>query len=72
MYHAVHSHAHHSALQPRIGKTENLRRLAAAALKHVPNSQQAINKVFDKTLIQPQLTPQPQPDLVLHSGFFDV
>jgi hypothetical protein len=72
MYHPVHSHGHDNALRPRIGKTENLKRLAQAALKNVPNSQHVIDKVFNQSLIQPELTPEPQPDLVMHTGFFDV
>jgi hypothetical protein len=67
-----HSHAVGEAYRPRIGQHENLKRLAEVALKHIPNSQQAIDKVFNKTLIVPQLLPQPQPDLVMHSGFYDV
>ena len=72
MYHPVLSHAHDEALRPRIGRPEHLKRLASAALKHVPNAQQAIDKVFSQELIKPQLTPKPQPDLVFHSGFNDV
>jgi hypothetical protein len=72
MYHPVHSHAHDEALRPRIGKPEHMMRLAQAALKDVPDSQQAIDRVFGQSLIKPQLKPAPQPDLVFHTGFFDV
>ena len=72
MEHQVHSHGYDSAMRARISIPENLKRLAQAALRHVPNSQQLIDKAFSQSLIPKQLNPQPQPDLVFHSGFNDV
>ena len=59
-------------MRARVGLQENLKRLAQAALKHVPNSQQAIDNAFSQKLIPKQLKPVQQPDLVFHSGFNDV
>ena len=72
MFHPVHDHSHHAAIRTRISKPENLQRLAMAALKQVPNSKQIIDKAFNTDTITPQLQPEPQPDLVMHTGFFDV
>jgi hypothetical protein len=70
MPHQVNSHGLDSAMRARVNIPSNLKRLAEAALKHVPNSQHYINKAFDQTtLIKKQLKPQPQPDLVFHHGF---
>ena len=72
MYHQIHSHGYDAATRARVNLPENLKRLAEAALKHVPNSQHVINKAFSQAPIKKQLMPQKQPDLVFHHGFDSV
>ena len=56
-------------MRARVGGRDNLKRLAQAALRHVPNSQHVIDKTFSQNPVPKQLKPQPQRDLVFHHGF---
>jgi hypothetical protein len=72
MYHAVTGHHPQEAFRPRIGSTPNLHRLAQAALKHIPEAQPIIEKIFNPKPVQKEVMPVPQRDLLMHTGFFTV
>ena len=65
----MHGSHHQEGFRPRIGSRKNLRRLAQAALKNIPGTQELIQKHFDTIPVKPELTPVPQRNLIMHTGY---
>ena len=62
---------HHvdQAFVPRITQKQAKIQIAKAALKHIPGSQQLIEKTFESKPVPRELLIEKPVDLVLHTGF---
>jgi hypothetical protein len=69
MFHSLTNQHVSEGYRPRISQHNNQERLARAALKNVKGSEQVINKIFSKQLIQPSLKPAKTTDMIYHHGF---
>lgn len=62
---------HHvdQAFTPRVASKQSKKKIALAALKHIPGSQQLIEKTFESKPVPRELPLEKPIDLVFHTGF---
>lgn len=67
----AHLHQHTDATAPKINFTQNLRELAIAATRNIPNAEAAVKEYFDNGDTFERLPPETQ-DRIQHLGFGNV
>ena len=62
---------HHvdQAYTPRVSHKNSLKQIAQAALKHIPGSQELIQKTFDPKPVPAELPIEKPVNLMMHTGF---
>ena len=68
-YHAVHNQHPAEVYRPKVSQVLHKERIARAALKHVPGSQEVLNRVYNKDFTQPYKMSNPPKNLKFYTGF---